>query len=102
MLAHLRSSYQRISGAARVWLLTGALAAASSVVLLTATRSVSPSLEGVQVSWWMLALGFALAEVLGVGDAVGIDGPPVEGRGLPRGVRVTGRGNAEEEEARGA
>lgn len=64
VVAHLRSSYQRISGAARVWLLTGALAAASSVVLLTATRSVTPPLEGVQVTWWMLAVGFALAEVL--------------------------------------
>src|SRR5919106_1575428 len=57
VLAHLRSSYQRISGAARVWLLTGALAAASSVVRLTASGSGTPPLEGVEVTWWMLALG---------------------------------------------
>ncbi|MGH2525472.1 MAG: hypothetical protein ACRDG2_01880, partial [Actinomycetota bacterium] len=77
VLAHLRSSYQRISGAARVWLLTGALAAASSVVLLTATRSVTPPLEGVQVTWWMLALGFALAEVFVLDVKVARDAHPL-------------------------
>lgn len=77
VLAHLRSSYQRISGAARVWLLTGALAAASSVVLLTSTRSVTSPLEGVQVTWWMLALGFALTEVLVLDVKIARDAHPL-------------------------
>jgi signal transduction histidine kinase len=61
----------RMSGAARVWFLTGALAILSSVVLLTAGRSVSPPLEGVHLAWWTLAAAFAGAElfVLDVGGA---------------------------------
>lgn len=63
MLAHLRSSRPRISGAVRVWCLTGVLVALSSVVLLTAADSMAPPLGGIQIPWWMLALGFAVAEV---------------------------------------
>ncbi len=62
--AHLRSSRPRISGVARVWCLTGAIAGLSAVVVLTAARSMAPPLGNVHVAWWMLAGGFALAELL--------------------------------------
>ena len=54
----------RISGVARVWCLTAAIASLSAVVVLTAARSVASPLGNVRVPWWMLAGGFALAELL--------------------------------------
>lgn len=64
VIAQLRLSRQRISGVARVWCLTGAIAALSAVIVLTAARSIAPPLGNVDVAWWMLAGGFALAELL--------------------------------------
>jgi len=64
VIAHLRSSRPRISGGARVSCLTGAIAGLSAVVVLTAARSMAPPLGNVDVAWWMLAGGFALAELL--------------------------------------
>jgi signal transduction histidine kinase len=52
-----------LNGATRVWSLTAVLAGASVAVLLTAARSVTAPLTGVHVEWWMLAVGFAVAEV---------------------------------------
>jgi signal transduction histidine kinase len=63
MFAHLKSSRPRISGAVRVWCLTGVLVAVSSLVLLMAADSMVPPLGSIQVPWWMLAAGFAVAEV---------------------------------------
>jgi signal transduction histidine kinase len=63
VLAHLRSSRRRLSGAARVWGFAGALAGISMVALLTAARSMTHPLGGVHVPWWALAAGFAVAEV---------------------------------------
>jgi signal transduction histidine kinase len=63
VLAQLRSVSSRIGGAARVWCLTGVLAVLTAVGLLTAARSMTHPLDGVSVAWWMLAAGFAVAEV---------------------------------------
>ena len=63
MLAHLRSPRPRISGAVRVWCLTGVLMALSLAALLMAADSMAPPLGGIQVPWWMLAAGFAVTEV---------------------------------------
>ena len=70
MLAHLRSPRPRISGAVRVWCLTGVLVALSLAVLMTADSMTSPPGD-IQVPWWMLAAGFAITEVfvLDVGRA---------------------------------
>jgi signal transduction histidine kinase len=51
------------NGAARVWSLTAVLTGASAAVLLTAARSMAAPLTGIHVEWWMLAVGFAVAEV---------------------------------------
>ena len=53
-----------LSGTARVWLLTAAMAAAS-VVLFVFFVEGAPRLEGaeIHVSWWMLALLFCLVEI---------------------------------------
>jgi signal transduction histidine kinase len=53
-----------MSGVARVWFLTGAIAGLSAVLVLTAARSMTRPLANVEVAWWMLAGGFALAELL--------------------------------------
>src|SRR4029450_4024370 len=63
MLAHLKSPRPRISGAVRVWCLTGVLVALSLAALLMAADSMAPPLGGIQVPWWMLAAGFAVTEV---------------------------------------
>jgi signal transduction histidine kinase len=70
MLAHLRSPRPRISGAVRVWCLTGVLVALSLAVLMTADSMTSPPGD-IRVPWWMLAAGFAVTEVfvLDVGRA---------------------------------
>jgi signal transduction histidine kinase len=64
VIARLRSSPPRIGGVARVWCLSGAIAGLSLVVVLTAARSMAPPLGTVDVAWWVLAGGFALAEML--------------------------------------
>jgi signal transduction histidine kinase len=71
MLAHLKSPRPRISGAVRVWCLTGVLVALSLAALLMAADSMAPPLGGIQVPWWMLAAGFAVTEafVLDVSSA---------------------------------
>jgi signal transduction histidine kinase len=63
MLAHLKSPRPRISGAVRVWCLTGVLVALSLAALLMTADSMAPSLGGIHVPWWMLAAGFAVTEV---------------------------------------
>ncbi|HEX6580532.1 MAG TPA: HAMP domain-containing sensor histidine kinase [Actinomycetota bacterium] len=63
MLAHLKSPRPRISGAVRVWCLTGVLVALSLAALLMAADSMAPPLGGIQVPWWTLAAGFAVTEV---------------------------------------
>jgi hypothetical protein len=63
MLAHLKSPRPRISGAVRVWCLTGVLVALSLAALLMAADSMAPPLGGIQVPWWLLAAGFAVTEV---------------------------------------
>jgi signal transduction histidine kinase len=63
MLAHLRSSRPRISGAGRVWCLTGVLVVISSASLLMTADSIPDPLGRIHVPWWMLAAGFAVTEV---------------------------------------
>jgi signal transduction histidine kinase len=63
MLAHLRSSRPRISGAVRVWCLTGVLVVISSALLLMTADSIPAPLGRIHVPWWMLAAGFAVTEV---------------------------------------
>jgi signal transduction histidine kinase len=63
MLAHLRSSRPRISGAGRVWCLTGVLVVISSALLLMTADSIPAPLGRIHVPWWMLAAGFAVTEV---------------------------------------
>ncbi|HEX4863087.1 MAG TPA: GAF domain-containing sensor histidine kinase, partial [Acidimicrobiales bacterium] len=63
MLAHLRSSRPRISGAVRVWCLTGVLVAISSALLLMTAESIPAPIGRIHVPWWMLAAGFAVTEV---------------------------------------
>ncbi len=71
LIVHLKSS--RISGTARVWFLSVALAVFSVVALLAVAPSPAPPLGGVRVAWWMLAAGFALAELLVLHVRVGRD-----------------------------
>jgi signal transduction histidine kinase len=63
MLAHLRSSRPRISGAGRVWCLTGVLVVISSASLLMMADSIPDPLGRIHVPWWMLAAGVAVTEV---------------------------------------
>ena len=63
MLAHLRSSRPRISGAVRVWCLTGVLVVTASALLLMTADSIPAPLGRIHVPWWMLAAGFAVTEV---------------------------------------
>jgi signal transduction histidine kinase len=63
MLARLRSSRPQISGAVRVWCLTGVLVAISSALLLMTADSMPAPLGRIHVPWWVLAAGFAVTEV---------------------------------------
>jgi signal transduction histidine kinase len=73
LLADLKSLRPRIGGVTRVWCFTAALAAVTTVVVLSVTRSMSHPLGGVRVSWWTLAVGSALAELLVLHVRIGRD-----------------------------
>ena len=52
-----------LSGPAGVWLLTGLLAVAAAVTLIATIGFASPPQPGPTVPWWLLAIGFGVAEV---------------------------------------
>ena len=60
-------------GAARVWALTSVLAALTVVGLVWLAPERGPALAGAQVPWFVLAVGFALAEVFVIHIRIGRD-----------------------------
>jgi diguanylate cyclase (GGDEF)-like protein len=52
------------AGPSRVWLLNGGLAAAAAATFLLVVRSLAPLAAPLTSPWWIVALGFAMAEVL--------------------------------------
>jgi signal transduction histidine kinase len=52
-----------LSGPTGVWVLTGTLAVATAVMLITTVGVAAPPQPGPAVPWWLLAIGFGVAEV---------------------------------------
>jgi signal transduction histidine kinase len=66
-LGHMRPTARRaasrVSPTVRVWTLTVVLAAASVGMWIVLRRTTAPLIQGPHIPWWLLAVGFGLAEV---------------------------------------
>jgi signal transduction histidine kinase len=63
MVRSMRGAIVRVPGAVRVWTLTTILAASSVGTWLIVRDLDSPLVRGPSIPWWLLAMGFGLAEV---------------------------------------
>jgi signal transduction histidine kinase len=63
VIAVTRARSWAISGPVRVWLLTGTLAVATAATLIATVGFSSAPQAGPTTAWWLLAIGFGVAEV---------------------------------------